>query len=66
MKPSSKVTFSDEKVKKAFLELSKSNEKKIYDWLIRVFNDIENNAFCGIQIPKRQYLLYNCCGSKRC
>ena len=55
MKLLSKVKFSDEKVKKAFEESSKSisNEKKVYEWLIRAFKDIEQNAFCGIQIPKR-------------
>jgi len=54
MKLSSKVRFTDEKTQKAFEELLKSNsEKKIYDWLTRAFKDIEENAFCGIQIPKR-------------
>jgi|TARA_Y100000310_G_C20430317_1_gene691154 mRNA-degrading endonuclease RelE of RelBE toxin-antitoxin system len=53
MKLPSKVRFSDEKVKKAFLELNKSNEKNVYAWLVRAFKDIEENAFCGIQIPKR-------------
>lgn len=51
----SKVRFADKKVQKAFEELvdSYKNERKIYDWLIRAFQDIEENAFCGIQIPKR-------------
>lgn len=55
MKLPSKVKFKDEKVKKAFEELTKlaSDEKKVYEWLIRAFKDIEENAFCGIQIPKR-------------
>lgn len=55
MKVSSRVQFADEKVKKAFLELkeAKSNEKELYEFLIRAFNDIEENAFCGIQIPKK-------------
>ena len=54
MKLQSKVKFTDEKTQKAFEELLKSNsEKKIYDWLTRAFKDIEENAFCGIQIPKR-------------
>ena len=41
--------------KKAFEELinSHKNQKRIYDWLIRAFQDIKENAFCGIQIPKR-------------
>ncbi len=53
MRLSSKVKFSDRKVKEAFLHLNTSNEKNIYNWLIRAFKDIEDNAFCGIQIPKR-------------
>ncbi len=53
MKLPSKIKFSDKKVQKAFHELTKTNETKIQDWLIRAFKDIEENAFCGIQIPKR-------------
>jgi len=53
MKLPSKVKFADEKVKEAFSELSKVGESKIYNWLVRAFKDIEQNAFCGIQIPKR-------------
>lgn len=53
MKLPSKVRFTDKKTQKAFEELLKSNsEKKIYNWLTRAFKDIEENAFCGIQIPK--------------
>ena len=25
----------------------------LYDWLSRAFEDIQKDAFCGIQIPKR-------------
>ena len=55
MKLSSKIRFTDNKTQKAFEELliSHSDEKKIHDWLVRAFKDIEENAFCGIQIPKR-------------
>ncbi|MBT4165895.1 hypothetical protein HOE04_02545 [archaeon] len=55
MKLPSKVRFRDNKIQKAFEELLKSHsdEKKIYNWLVRAFKDIEENAFCGIQIPKR-------------
>jgi len=55
MKLSSKIKFANNKIKKAFEELLKSHshEKKIHNWLIRAFKDIEENAFCGIQIPKR-------------
>ncbi len=55
MKLPSKIRFANKKIKEAFEELenSNSNGKKIYEWLIRAFKDIEENAFCGIQIPKR-------------
>lgn len=55
MKLPSRVQFTDEKIRKAFEELEKSNsqEQKLYLWLERAFADIEENAFCGIQIPKR-------------
>ncbi|MEK6854559.1 MAG: hypothetical protein AABX60_04435 [Nanoarchaeota archaeon] len=45
----------DESLKKAFEQLKegKGEERRLYDWLLRAFNDIEQNAFCGIQIPKR-------------
>jgi len=52
MKLSSKIKFANEKVKEAFENL-KSPEDKLYKWLTRAFKDIEENAFCGIQIPKR-------------
>jgi Txe/YoeB family toxin of Txe-Axe toxin-antitoxin module len=55
MKLPSKVKFSDKKVQEAFENLANStpDEKKVYEWLLRAFDDIEENAFCGIQIPKR-------------
>jgi len=55
MKLSSRIQFADEKVKNAFYELenAKGDEKQLYDWLVRAFNDIEDNAFCGVQIPKK-------------
>ena len=55
MKLPTKVRFADEKIKQAFEQLlnRKGDERKLYDWLVRAFNDIEQNAFCGIQIPKR-------------
>jgi mRNA-degrading endonuclease RelE of RelBE toxin-antitoxin system len=52
----SKIQFADNKVRKAFEELKVSDkqEKDLYDWLVRAYKDIEENAFCGIQIPKKQ------------
>ena len=48
----SKIQFANDKVMKAFEELKK-NDKRLYDFISRAFDDIEDNAFCGIQIPKR-------------
>ncbi len=55
MKQPSKVKFADKNLLKSFkkLENSKGDEKKLYKFLIRAFKDIEKNAFCGIQIPKK-------------
>jgi len=50
-----KVVFADDKVKKAFDKLkgSKTEDKRIYEWLNRAFDDIKEDAFCGTQVPKR-------------
>ena len=55
MKLASKVKFIDKNIHKAFEELRNGNadERKMYDWLVRAFKDIEVNAFCGVQIPTR-------------
>jgi len=53
MKP--KVVFGNSKLKDSFdkLKKSKTEDKKLYEWIIRAFEDLENNAFCGIQVPKK-------------
>lgn len=50
-----KVKFADEKVKEAFEKLKEAvgDAKQLLKWLERAFKDIEENGFCGIQIPKR-------------
>lgn len=55
MKQQSRIQFANEKVKKAFEELKncKICEKDLYKHLVRAFKDIEENAFCGIQVQKR-------------
>ena len=52
----SKIVFADKQLKDAFdkLQNSKTEDKDIYRWLNRAFDDISENAFCGIQIPKKQ------------
>ena len=56
MKLSSNIKFADEKVKKAFEELENSEigDKQLNKFLIQAFENLEENAFIGIQIPKRQ------------
>jgi Txe/YoeB family toxin of Txe-Axe toxin-antitoxin module len=51
----SKVVFADKKLKDAFgkLKISKTEDSDLYDWLNRAFDDISENAFCGIQVPKK-------------
>ena len=51
----SEVKFADKNLGYAFQSLKNANteDKKLYDWLKRAIEDIEENAFCGIQIPKR-------------
>ena len=51
----SRVVFADAKVKQSFEKLkdSTTEDKKLYDWLNRAFDDIAEDAFCGIQIPKK-------------
>ena len=51
-----KIKFADDKVRVAFDKLldGKTEDKQLFEFLERAFKDIEQNAFCGIQIPKRQ------------
>jgi Txe/YoeB family toxin of Txe-Axe toxin-antitoxin module len=51
----SKVVFADAKLKDAFEKLkeSRTEDRRLYNWLNRAFDDIADNAFCGIQIPKK-------------
>ncbi|MFH1501220.1 MAG: hypothetical protein ABIE22_04720 [archaeon] len=50
-----KIQFVNEKVKKAFEKLDKSetSDQELKKFIERAFSDICENAFCGIQIPKR-------------
>jgi len=48
----SKLKFANKSIKTAFEKLKKE-DPKFYKFILRAFLDIEENAFCGIQIPKR-------------
>ena len=51
MKKPSKVVFIEDELEKAFYSLSDDDFLK--KSLIRAINDLKQNAFSGIQIPKR-------------
>jgi len=48
---SSEVVFADDKIEKEFYNLDANDEIKGY--IKRAIQDIQQNAFCGIQIPKK-------------
>jgi len=51
----SKIKYAEERVKSSFEELknSKTEDKNLYKWINRAMDDLEDNAFCGIQIQKK-------------
>ena len=51
----SEIKFAEARIENALQELKNSNteDKKLYKWIFRAFEDLEENAFCGIQLPKR-------------
>lgn len=50
-----RVVFAEEKLRQAFRKFKdpKTKDKKLYEWLNRAFDDLENNPFCGIQIQRQ-------------
>lgn len=55
MERPSELYFADENVKKEFkaLKNSTTEDEMLYRWLLRAFQDIQKNVFCGIQTPKK-------------
>ena len=51
----SEVRFAEAKTEKALQNLknSKTEDRTLYKWILRACEDLEDNAFCGIQLPKR-------------
>lgn len=51
----SKIRFVDSKILEAFykLENGDSSEKELFKIINQAMNNLETNAFCGIQIPKK-------------
>lgn len=48
----SEIAFGDDKVKEALNKLKDVKEKGLYEQLIKAFQNLIENPFCGIQIPK--------------
>ncbi len=46
------VAFADKKVKKAF-EALKEKDPKLHKFISRAIDDLKENPFCGISIPKK-------------
>lgn len=55
MKLPSTIRFKEENLKEAFykLENGDESERQLFKFLNQAMDNIEENAFCGIQIPKR-------------
>lgn len=55
MKLPSTTRFADNSIKEAFykLEQGDESEQRLFRQIDHALSDIEENAFCGIQIPKR-------------
>jgi Txe/YoeB family toxin of Txe-Axe toxin-antitoxin module len=49
------VNFGESKLKEAYEKLKTSTYREdsfLYKWIKRAIDDLRQNAFCGIQIPK--------------
>ena len=49
----SEIAFGDERVEKDFLDFDSAREKSLKEQLEKAFFNLEGDAFCGIQIPKK-------------
>ncbi len=51
----SEIKFADEKIQISFEELknSKTEDQRLYKWISKAFEDLEEDAFCGVRIQKR-------------
>ena len=55
MKLPSTSRFADPKIKEAFYKLEEGDDQKreLFKLINQALDNIEENAFCGIQIPKK-------------
>ena len=51
------VAFADRNLKKAYLELKagRFEERKLFSFINRAFDDLKENPFCGIRISKDRW-----------
>lgn len=56
MKRRSIIRYAEPKLKKALEDLKNSTteDQTLYKFINRALDDLEENAFCGVQIPKKQ------------
>lgn len=49
-----KVRFLNQSVKDAYLSLKNksSEDRKLYKWITQAIDDLKQNGFCGVAIPK--------------
>ncbi|MFT4344168.1 MAG: hypothetical protein ACMXYE_05495 [Candidatus Woesearchaeota archaeon] len=56
MKLPSDIRFADKSIQNALYRLEKgdSSERELYKFINQALDNLEENAFCGIQIPKKR------------
>ncbi len=56
MKLPSDIRFANTNIKKSFYKLKNgdNSERELFKFANQALDNIEENAFCGIQIPKKQ------------
>lgn len=55
MSRKTRIVFAEEKVKRAFdgLKKEKGAEPRLHEFINRAFDDLEQNPYVGIKIPKK-------------
>ncbi|HIJ10484.1 TPA: hypothetical protein HA278_00375 [Candidatus Woesearchaeota archaeon] len=53
-----RIKFAEEKVKESLIKLktSKTEDQRLYKWINRALDDIEEDTFCATQVPKKLIL----------
>ena len=51
----SNIKFAEDKLKLSFEKLkdSKTEDKKLYKWINNALDELEEDAFCSAQVPKK-------------